>query len=109
MSLYKFPEDTEHIATDPSWDRGDVTWTQNPPEIAGYTQAVNPCLDPWHGLREAIGTVDRNIHAELVKRGRVADQDQWRLRIDVGSDGVLVTARVKTWPAIPGLTVQDQS
>lgn len=109
MSLVKLPEDAQCIATDPSWDRGYATWTRNPAEIAGDSAVVNPCLDPWHGLRETVGTVDRNLRAELIHRGRVADQDHWRLRIDVGPDGIYVTAKVKTWPAIPGFTVEDQS
>lgn len=108
MSTCKFPDDIEYIATDPSCDRGHATWTRHPPQILGYTQLVNPDLDPWHGLREAVGKVAREVDAELVRRDWVADQDHWRLRIDVGPDGVVVVAKVKTWPAIPGLTAQDQ-
>lgn len=110
MSIYRFHEDIEYIVGGPVVEEdGRLSHTRYYPQIAGYTEVVNPDLDPWHGLREALGTLSRNLQTELVDRGRVADRDRWRLRIDVGPDGIVVIAKVETWPAIPGLTVGDQS
>lgn len=109
MSDYEFDEDTECIVTEPRFKHGELTCTKLYPERAGYTKVANPYLDPTHALREALYVLDKELTRALVDRGRVADRKRWRLRIDVGPDGTYLTATVKTWPAIPGVTVPESA
>lgn len=65
--------------------------------ILASASTPNPYTASAHAVLRGIHDVACNIDSRLAESGRVADAEIWSLT-------VRIEARVKTWPALPGVT-----
>jgi hypothetical protein len=97
MATRRFPLCPHAITYYPS----DGTARTIKAEVFGDTIEVHPDDDHLgDAMVAAIHALGHNVDTALQERGRVADIDDWSLAIRV-------YARVKAWPVVPGVTIEN--